>query len=342
MQILLASEVYFPGDDDRGSNGTWPSMRNLFPKIEPFEIESIDVGDGHHIYVERCGNKKGIAVLFLHGGPGGGCKPDHRRFFDPKIYQIILFDQRGSGRSTPLGCTVKNTTDLLILDIELIRERYGIDRWVVFGGSWGGALGLLYAEVCPERVSGLVLRAPFLAREDDLNWFVGDGVNKILPAQWHEFVKEVGYRGCDDLVCHLYSRLNDDNEEIVLKTARAWEKWSGAVVSFSFESGFETLSSTDESTVSKAKIEIHYAVNRYFLEADQLLRDIKKIPSVPVILIHGGRDMTCLPSSSWELHKVIKDSKLEIIRTAGHLSGEEKMIDALVKATMDLPNLFQQ
>ena len=316
-------------------------MRNLFPKIEPFEIETIDVGDGHRIYVERCGNRDGLPVLFLHGGPGGGCKPDHRRFFDPKIYQVILFDQRGSGRSTPLGRTEKNSTDLLVLDIEQIRKRYRIDQWVVFGGSWGGTLGLLYAEVCPEQVNGLVLRAPFLAREDDLNWFVGDGVNKILPKQWHEFIEDVGYnRDSGGLVRYLQSRLNHNDDEVVFRTAQSWEKWSGAVVSFSFESGFETLSSSLESTVSKARIEIHYAANNYFLVPNQLLRNIHKIPSVPVSLIHGGRDMTCLPSSSWELHRAIKGSRLEIIRTAGHLSGEEKMIDALVKATTDMPNLI--
>lgn len=314
-------------------------MRKLYPSIEPIEVDHLEMPGGHQIYVELCGKKDGIPVIFLHGGPGGGCKPDHRRFFDSDIYQIILFDQRGSGRSMPLGGTENNSTDLLVSDMEAIRKHYRIESWLIFAGSWGSALALLYAESFPERVLGLILRASFLARQCDLDWFAGDdGVSKILPREWRDFGKAIDFKSASsqEVVSHLHDMLNSSDEKIVMEAALAWEKWSGAVVSYSFENSFDSLSGTTESTIVKAKIELHYAVNKYFLEPDQLLRDIANVPGVPVKLIHGGRDMTCLPASSWLLHSLIPNSKLEIIRTAGHLSGEEKMIDALVRATTDI------
>ncbi len=314
-------------------------MRKLYPPIEPIEVDQLEVPGGHQIHVESCGKRDGIPVIFLHGGPGGGCKADHRRFFDPDIYQIILFDQRGSGRSAPLGSTENNSTDFLLSDMEAIRRHYRIESWLIFAGSWGSTLGLLYAESFPERVLGLILRASFLARQCDLDWFAGDdGVSKILPREWREFVNAIGFKSLSsrELIPHLYDGLNFSDERTVREVALAWEKWSGAVVSYSFENSFGSLSGTTESTIVKAKIEIHYAVNNYFLEPNQLLRDIAKIPRVPVKLIHGGRDMTCLPDSSWVLHSSIPNSKLEILRTVGHLSGEEKMVDALVRATTDI------
>lgn len=312
-------------------------MRTLYPPLEPTTIESLDVGDGHRLHVEQCGRPDGIPVVFLHGGPGGGCKADHRQFFDPAHYRVFLVDQRGAGRSQPLGGVMANTTHHLIADLELIRRRYGVDRWLLFGGSWGAALALAYAQACPERVSAMILRGTFLARQRDVAWFFGDGANRLLPREWARFEAAVQAPPGVDLAAFLHAGIFADDAQRVERIARAWEAWSGAVVMYSLdEAGTGSAGGALESAIAKARIEMHYARHGYFLEDDQLLGAADRLPQVPTIIVHGARDITCPSESAWAVHRALPGSRLEILHTAGHLSSEKPMIDALIRATDEL------
>ncbi len=311
-------------------------MRLLYPPLAANLTLQLDVGDGHSLHVERCGNPNGIPVVFLHGGPGSGCKPDHRQFFAPQAYDIILFDQRGAGRSTPYGEVEHNDTATLVADMEKIREHFGIRQWLVFGGSWGATLALTYAETHPERVLGLVLRGSFLARQRDLAWFAGEGANRLLPVQWQRFVDNVGVAVDQHLIERMHSAIFSSDESAVERTARAWDAWSTAVVMFSLESGGDTGMSDKTSAIAKCRIEMHYAANDYFLTDNQLLRDAHRLPRVPITIIHGARDLTCTAESGWALHRALPHSRFEILRTAGHLASEAPMVDALVRATDEM------
>lgn len=311
-------------------------MEKLYPSIQPLGSDLLDVGGGHRVYVEHCGNPDGIPVVFLHGGPGSGCKADHRQFFDPARYHVVLLDQRGSGRSTPYGATDANTTPDLCDDLERVREHYAIDRWMLFGGSWGAALALAYAQRHPRRVSAMVLRGSFLARRDDVGWFFGGGVNRLLPRQWQAFRDATGIDMAGDVVGQMHDALFGDDRGLVERFARAWEVWSGEVVMYSLNEVGAAAPGSLDAAVAKARIELHYAVNGYFLDEGQLLRDCGRLPQVPVRIIHGARDITCPAESAFELHQAIAGSELEILRTAGHLSSETPMIDALVRAADEL------
>lgn len=310
--------------------------RNLYPPIQPRVTSFLDAGHSHQVYYETCGAEDGVPVVFLHGGPGSGCKPDHRQFFDPKRYYIVLFDQRGSGRSKPFGSTDNNTTPHLLDDMEALRNELGIERWLLFGGSWGAALALAYAERHPNRVLGMVLRGTFLAREADVSWFFSEGANKLLPRQWHEFQRRIGADSNTDILATLHERIFSSDRAIVEQTAQAWEAWSGAVVMFSINQAGDGTAGPLETAIAKARIEMHYAFHRYFIEENELLSRIGDVPDVPVRIIHGARDITCPAASAWTLHQAIPRSELEVLRTAGHLSGETPMIDALVKAADDM------
>ena len=311
-------------------------MRQLYPPLAAHTIVQLDVGDGHHLHVERCGTPGAIPVVFLHGGPGSGCKPDHRQFFASQSYDIVLFDQRGAGRSTPYGGVEHNHTPALIEDMERIREHFGLKQWVVFGGSWGATLALAYAEAHPERVLGLVLRGSFLARQRDWAWFAGDGANRLLPMQWQRFVDNVGVTVDDNLISHLHAAVFGDDPAVVERVARAWDAWSTAVVMFSLEAGGDVGASDAASAIAKCRIEMHYAAHRYFLDENQLLRDSHRLPRVPTTIIHGARDLTCTAEAGWSLHRAIAGSRFEILRTAGHLSSETPMVDALVRAADEM------
>ena len=311
-------------------------MRLLYPPLAANLTLQLDVGDGHCLYVERCGNPGAIPVVFLHGGPGSGCKPDHRQFFAPHAYDIIIFDQRGAGRSTPYGGVEHNDTAALIADMESIREHFAIHQWLVFGGSWGATLALAYAETHPERVLGLILRGSFLARQRDLAWFAGEGANRLLPVQWQRFVDNGGVAADEHLIERLHSAIFSADETVVERTARAWDAWSTAVVMFSLETGGDGGASDKVSAIAKCRIEMHYAAHQYFLEEDQLLRDAHRLPQVPTTIIHGARDLTCTADAGWALHRAIPHSRFEVLRTAGHLSSEAPMVDALVRATDEM------
>ena len=312
-------------------------MRTLYPPVEPATTEALDVGDGHTLHVEQCGRLDGIPVIFLHGGPGGGFKADHRQFFDPAHYRVFLVDQRGAGRSRPLGGVPANTTQHLIADLERIRRRYAIERWLLFGGSWGAALALAYAEAYPERVSGMVLRGTFLARRRDVAWFFGDGANRLLPRQWARFETAVEAPPGIELAEFLHDGIFADDPVRVERIARAWEAWSSAVVMYSLEeAGTGAAGGALEIAIAKARIEMHYARHGYFLEDNQLLAAADRLPRVPTVIVHGARDITCPSESAWAVHRAQPGSRLEILHTAGHLSSEKPMIDALIRATDEL------
>jgi proline iminopeptidase len=309
-------------------------MRTLYPALEPRQVLRLPVGSGHELHVEDCGAPGGIPVVFLHGGPGSSCKPYHRQFFDPARYRIVLFDQRGAGRSTPRGALEDNDTRALVADIERIRAALGIEAWVVFGGSWGATLALLYAQTHPSRVRALVLRGTFLARARDVDWFFGDGARRLYPAEWDRFATALAIEPGSDIIAACHARLLSGDAAERARIARAWSDWSGAVVAFSLASGDAGATAAVESMIADVTIEAHYAVHRYFLEPDQLLRDIGRVPRVPVHIIHGRRDLTCPIESSWAVHRALPRSTFTVLREAGHLASEAAMIDALV-TTLD-------
>ena len=310
-------------------------MRELFPPIEPVSTWYLETAGIHRVYVEDCGNRDGIPVVFLHGGPGSGCKPYHRQFFDPARYRVILFDQRGCGRSTPLGVTIENTTADLIDDMEAIRERLGLHSWVLFGGSWGATLALLYAQRHPQRVRAMILRGTFLARQQDVDWFFRDGVSRIFPDAWevftHAFPNAVG----GDYVAAAYEEMRAGDAARRASAARAWSDWTGKVVTYLLPDtpAAEPTPEQLEKMCNETSVETHYARHRYFIDEDQILRDAARLPAVPTLIVHGRRDLTCLLEASWTVHRRLPHSKLVILRDAGHLANEAAMIDALVSAT---------
>ena len=312
--------------------------RSLYPSSPPRKSGWLSVGDGHELYYEEAGNEGGLPVVFLHGGPGGGCKPSHRQFFDPARYRSVIFDQRGAGQSKPFGATTHNTTAHLVSDLEALREHLALPAWVLFAGSWGTALALAYAEAHPTRVLGLVSRGAFLARAVDLEWFLHAGAARMLPRAWHLFNDRLGHPS--DLAAHIHAKLFGPVREEALEAARAWNAWSGEVVMYSFDNAPSEPEPPEEHVLGKARIELHYAVNRYFLRENQLLADLHRFPKVPVHLIHGQRDLTCAPESSWALHRALPQSTLEILRTGGHLSGEALMTDALLRAADAMADLL--
>lgn len=310
-------------------------MRDLYPEIAPFSSFTLDVDASHRVYVEEVGTRGGLPVIFLHGGPGSGSNENHRRYFDPSKYHVVLFDQRGCHRSSPRGETRNNTTQFLIEDIERIRLRLGMEKWLVFGGSWGAALGLLYAQRHPGHVLGLILRGVFLARQRDLDWFARDGANRIFPDHWAEFVEGIPEQERMDLIGAYYSRLHGVDEAEKLRAARAWSKWAGRVTSYLLPD-VKPEDEDRERVVHEVSIETHYAKHRYFIAEDQILKNTVMLPRVPIRIVHGRRDLTCTLDASWELHACLPGSELTIVDEGGHLAGEPVMTDALVAATDEL------
>ncbi|MGI9304411.1 MAG: prolyl aminopeptidase [Gammaproteobacteria bacterium] len=312
-------------------------MKRLYPEISPFAVHQIDVGAGYTLYVEQCGDPQGVPVVFLHGGPGSGCKPYHRQFFDPARYHVVIFDQRGCNRSRPQGEVAKNTTQDLVADMELIRERLDIERWVLFGGSWGATLALVYAQTHPERVLAINVRGTFLARPRDIDWFVRGGVNRIFPDYWDEFVDHIPVAERGDLVRAYHRRVHGDNAVAREAAARTWSRWAGRVVTYLLSAQEQSGEPEDlDKMCNEVSIETHYAHNHYFLTPNQILDNVHKLPDVPTVIIHGRRDLTCTAEASWQLHRVLPKSKLVILPESGHLAGEPGMIDALVSATDEM------
>lgn len=310
-------------------------MRELYPEIEAYGRHHLKVDPLHTVYVEEAGNPRGVPVIFLHGGPGSGCNENHRRYFNPEKYRVLLFDQRGCHRSTPAGETRNNSTGELLQDIERIREHLGIEQWLVFGGSWGATLGLLYAQAHPSRVLGMVLRGVFLARQKDLDWFGRQGASMIFPDYWQEFTEAIPEPERDDLISAYHARVHGADRKARETAALAWSKWAGRIVTYLLPGAEYTPDDVDK-TVREALIETHYAKHRYFIDENRILEDTPRLPAVPVRIIHGRRDLTCTLDASWSLHRALPGSDLVIVREGGHLAGEPVMVDALVTATDEM------
>ena len=310
-------------------------MRELYPEIEANESYRLKVDQVHTLYAEEAGNPQGIPVIFLHGGPGSGCNENHRRYFNPKKYRVVLFDQRGCHRSTPAGETKNNSTQDLLQDIERIREHLGIDQWMVFGGSWGATLGLLYAQSHPSRVLALVLRGTFLARQTDLDWFGRHGASMVFPDYWREFTEIIPVDERHDLVSAYHTRVHGADRKLRQAAALAWSKWAGRIVTYLLPgAGYEP--GDVDKTVCEVLIETHYAKHRYFIPENRILDNVAHLPAVPTRIIHGRRDLTCTLDASWSLHQALPDSELVVVKEGGHLAGEPVMVDALVTATDEM------
>jgi proline iminopeptidase len=310
-------------------------MRTLYPDIEPFDSGMLPVDDRHTLYYEQCGNPQGKPVVLLHGGPGAGCSAKMRRFHDPAKYRIVLFDQRGSGRSTPHADLVDNTTWDLVDDIERLRDKLAIDRWQVFGGSWGSTLALAYAQTHPERVSELVLRGIFMLRRWELEWFYQQGASRLFPDAWEPYRDAIPEAERDDFIAAYHRRLTSPDEATRLAAARAWSVWEGATSFLRVDPGFVIGHEDAAFALAFARIENHYFVNGGFFETDdQLLRNVGRIADIPGVIVHGRYDVVCPIQSAWDLHRAWPKAELLVSPTSGHSAFEAENIDALVAATV--------
>jgi len=308
-------------------------MSDLYPHLEPYVNHTFEVEPPHKLHIEECGNPSGIPVIFVHGGPGSGCEAYHRRFFNPDKYRIILFDQRGCGRSSPHAELKGNNTQALVADMELIREKLAIDKWVVFGGSWGSTLGLVYAETHPERVHGLILRGIFLCRPSEIHWFYQEGASRIYPDYWQDYLKPIPGADHVDLLQAYYRQLTSDNEVERMAAAKAWSLWEGRCATLKPSQTVVDHFGDPFTALSLARIECHYFVNNSFLEEDQILRDAYKLHDIPGIIVQGRYDMVCPIESAWDLHQAWPQAELKIIDDAGHSASEIGTRSALVDAT---------
>jgi proline iminopeptidase len=311
-------------------------MRTLYPEIEPFDRGHLSVSAVHQLYYEQCGNPNGKPVIFLHGGPGAGVVPGYRRFFDPQAYRIILFDQRGSGQSVPHASLDDNTTWHLVADIEKLREHFGVDEWLVFGGSWGSTLALAYAETHPARVNGLVLRGIFLGRPNEASWFYEDsqGASAIFPDGWEEFISIIPAAERGDMISAYHRRLTSSDDSVRIEAARAWSIWESSALKLLPDQNLIDEFSEPETAVALARIECHYFMNNCFFDTDNyLIEHVDRIRHIPAVIVHGRYDIICPLTSAWELHRAWPEAKLEIIPDAGHSVTEPGIADALVRAT---------
>ncbi len=311
-------------------------MKTLYDPIEPYDTGRLQVSPIHNLYYEQCGNPQGQPVVFLHGGPGGGVVPEYRQFFDPKAYRVVLFDQRGSGKSTPHASLEDNTTWHLVSDIERLREHLGIDSWQVFGGSWGSTLSLAYAQKHPERVRQLVLRGIFLCRPKEIRWFYeeGTGASALFADVWEEYLKVIPEEERGDLVSAYYRRLTSDDEQVKLEAARAWSIWEGSTSKLFFDYNMIEKMADAEFALAFARIECHYFMNNAFFETDNyLIENVGKIRHIPAVIVQGRYDVVCPMMSAWELHRAWPEADLQIIPDAGHSATEPGTISALVDAT---------
>ena len=305
----------------------------VYPALEAYDGGSLDVGDGHTIHYEQAGNPEGKPALFVHGGPGGGTDPSQRRFWDPRAYRIVLFDQRGCGRSTPHASLEANTTPHLVADMEKLREHLAIDRWQLFGGSWGSTLSLAYAQSHPDRVSELILRGIFLVRREEVRWYYQAGASRFFPDAWESFLEPIPEDERDDLVSAYHRRLTSGVETLRLDAARAWSVWEGSTSRLRVDPNLVARTSEPRFAEAFARIECHYFVNQGFLDEGQLLRDIDRIRHIPGVIVQGRYDVVCPPKSAWDLHRVWPEAQLHLIADAGHSALEEGTAAALVAAT---------
>jgi proline iminopeptidase len=309
-------------------------LRTLYDPIEPYDTGRLKVSPVHELYYEQCGNPKGQPVVFLHGGPGAGLVPEYRQFFDPQAYRVVLFDQRGSGQSTPHASLEQNTTWDLVADIEKLREHLGIDTWQVFGGSWGSTLALAYAQKHAERVRALVLRGIFLCRPDEIRWFYQGGANAIFPDCWEEYVRAIPEAERGDLLNAYYRRLTSDDEATRLEAAKAWSTWEANLLKLVPDQELIDHFTDPHVALAVARIECHYFVNNSFFETDNyLVENVGRVRHIPGVIVQGRYDIVCPMMSAWDLHRAWPEAELKIIPDAGHSVTEPGILSALVEAT---------
>ena len=308
-------------------------LRDFYPEIEPYHSDSLQVSELHSVYFEQCGNPNGRPVVFLHGGPGGGIASYYRRFFDPQHYRIVLFDQRGSGKSGPAAELKENTTWDLVADIEKIREHLKISDWIVFGGSWGSTLALAYAETHPTRVKGLILRGIFLCRPSEIKWFYQFGASEIFPDVWEAYLQHIPQEERGDLVAAYHKRLTDQDPKVRLAAAKIWSKWEAATSRLFVDPVAVDAFEDPTFALQFARIECHYFMNNSFFETDNyLIENISKIRHIPTVIVQGRYDVVCPVRSAWDLHRAFPEAELHIIADAGHSAAEPGIKSRLIES----------
>lgn len=309
------------------------TRRELYAPIEPNVSGFLEVDNGHKLYYEESGNPRGKPVVFLHGGPGGGCMPSMRRFWNPQVYRIILFDQRGSGKSTPHASLDHNTTWDLVNDIEVLRAALQVGKWQVFGGSWGSTLALAYCQAHPEHVSEIILRGIFMLRKKEIDWFYQHGASELFPDRWQHYIAPIPERERGDLLAAFHRRLTGDDQKTRLEAAKAWSIWEGTTSTLLPSAENEANFSADELALALARIECHYFVNDGFLEDNQLLKNVGRIRHIPAVIVQGRYDVVCPPVSAWELSQAWPEADFRIVADAGHSAFEPGNVHELVTAT---------
>lgn len=316
-------------------------MRKKYPPIEPYQTGFLEVGAHHKLYWEESGNPKGLPVIFLHGGPGSGTEPGHRCYFNPDLYRTILMDQRGCGKSTPHSSLVENTTWHLVDDIERLRNHLKIEKWVVFGGSWGSTLSLAYAETHPHRVHALILRGIFLGRPKELHWFYEFGAHHIFPDEWEKFIDPIPPHERDRMIEAYYRRLTSEDAAVRKRAASAWSAWEGAALKLIFDPELFMNFVEDAHADALARVECHYFMHNCFFKTNNwLIENAFQIRHIPGVIVQGRYDIVCPMESAWELHKAWPKAQLEIIKDAGHAASEPGIMDALIRATDEFAQVF--
>lgn len=314
-------------------------MQPFYPDIEPFSHQllatnqTLSDGGCHHVYVEQCGNPDGIPIIFLHGGPGSGCRPQHRCYFDPDKFHIILFDQRGCGRSLPTGALEHNNSQLLIEDMEMIRQHLNIEKWVLFGGSWGATLALLYAQSHPEHVLSMILRGTFLGRQQDIDWVYAEGgASKLFPEAWQQLVGQLEAKERQRPLKRYFELLSSEDEGTITDAAWRLNAWESTIVTLR-DYEFELPKTDDLGPIAHSLIQLHFALSECFISSNQILDNIDSIRHIPTQIIHGRYDIVCPSTQSWQLHQAWPESSLTIVPLCGHAAGEPGIVDALITAT---------
>ncbi|MEB3212821.1 MAG: prolyl aminopeptidase [Leptolyngbyaceae bacterium] len=306
----------------------------LYPDIQPYMTGLLPVSDLHTLYYEQVGNPDGVPVVFLHGGPGGGIDPIYRRFFNPEKWRVVLFDQRGCGRSTPHAELRENTTWDLVADIEKVRSHLNIKQWAVFGGSWGSTLALAYSQTHPESVTVLFLRGIFMLRKKEIQWFYQEGASNLFPDAWEDYLRPIPQEERHNLLHAYYKRLTSDDEAVRLEAARAWSVWEASTSKLLLDPGLQAKFGHDQFAAAFARIECHYFVNKGFLEPeDQLIRNVDRIRHIPTLIVQGRYDVVCPMVTAWELHKAWPEAEFIVVPDAGHSLTEPGIQEALIKAT---------
>ncbi|WP_091752918.1 prolyl aminopeptidase [Methylobacterium sp. ap11] len=307
--------------------------RTIYPPIEPYESGALDVGDGHMVYYERVGTRGGKPAVFLHGGPGGGINPIYRRLFDPSRYDVLLFDQRGCGRSTPYASLDANTTWHLVADMERLRQHMGVERWLVLGGSWGSTLAMAYAQTHPKRVSELILRGVYTLTRAELDWYYQFGVSEIFPEKWERFIAPVAMSDRDDMISAYRKLLTSNDPDVQIEAAKAWTIWEGETITLLPNPDFSAAYADGHFALAFARLENHYFVHNCWMENGQLLRDAGRMKGIPGAIVHGRYDMPCPVKNAYLLHKAWPDASFHIVEGAGHATTEPGILDQLIRAT---------